>query len=131
MLASGTPFFQEFHAVLQEEALGLLIKPMNNMPVVRGLKPGADGKAGAAERAGVTVGSILVAVNGRETLGDGFKGTMLAAKNAGRPVTLGFRRLHAVTEPTPEAGGPRPARRFWQDYLFGRFAAARSVAWHC
>ncbi|KAH8058043.1 hypothetical protein JL720_14082 [Aureococcus anophagefferens] len=29
MLASGTPFFQEFHRVLQDDALGLLIKPMN------------------------------------------------------------------------------------------------------
>ncbi|KAH8059613.1 hypothetical protein JL722_5242 [Aureococcus anophagefferens] len=64
MLASGTPFFQEFHCVLQDDALGLLIKPMNDIPVVRGLKPGADGMPGAAERAGVTVGSILVAVNG-------------------------------------------------------------------
>ncbi|KAH8081692.1 hypothetical protein JL720_8815 [Aureococcus anophagefferens] len=125
MLASGTPFFQEFHCVLQDDALGLLIKPMNDIPVVRGLKPGADGMPGAAERAGVTVGSILVAVNGRETLREGFKATMLAAKTASRPVTLGFRRLHAVTEPVPEQG-PRPARRYWQGYLFARFAAARS-----
>ncbi|KAH8081723.1 hypothetical protein JL720_8847 [Aureococcus anophagefferens] len=85
MLASGTPFFQEFHCVLQDDALGLLIKPMNDIPVVRGLKPGADGMPGAAERAGVTVGSILVAVNGRETLREGFKATMLAAKTASRP----------------------------------------------
>ena len=125
MLASGTPFFQEFHCVLQDDALGLLIKPMNDIPVVRGLKPGADGMPGAAERAGVTVGSILVAVNGRETLREGFKATMLAAKTASRPVTLGFRRLHAVTEPVPDQG-PRPARRYWQGYLFARFAAARS-----
>ena len=128
MLASGTPFFQEFHCVLQDDALGLLIKPMNDIPVVRGLKPGADGMPGAAERAGVTVGSILVAVNGRETLREGFKATMLAAKTASRPVTLGFRRLHAVTEPVPDQG-PRPARRYWQGYLFARFAAARS--WTC
>ncbi|KAH8056954.1 hypothetical protein JL722_7177 [Aureococcus anophagefferens] len=88
MLASGTPFFQEFHCVLQDDALGLLIKPMNDIPVVRGLKPGADGMPGAAERAGVTVRSILVAVNGRETLREGFKATMLAAKTASRPATL-------------------------------------------
>ena len=31
MLASGTPFFQEFHCVLQDDALGLLIKPMNDI----------------------------------------------------------------------------------------------------
>ena len=29
MHASGTPFLQEFHRVLQDDALGLLIKPTN------------------------------------------------------------------------------------------------------
>ena len=39
-------------------------------------------------------------------------------RNAGRPVTLGFRRLHAVSDP-----GMRH-RRYWQGYLFARERSA-------
>lgn len=117
-LASSTPFFQEFHAVMRDESLGLLMRPMNELAVVEGLKEGTS--SSAAKRAGVTAGSILVAVNGAEVAKTGFDVAIGLVKKAGRPVRLGFRRLHAVRDP-----GYR-SRRMWQGYLFARFSAGRS-----
>lgn len=121
-LAPSTPFFQEFHAVLREDALGLLMRPMNDLAVVEGLKAGKGGDPGAAAKAGVTAGSILVAVNGAEVWSESFEAAIALVKKAGRPVRLGFRRLHAVRDP---GFGPG-RRRMWQGYLFARFSAGRS-----
>jgi len=113
--------------VLREEALGLLMRPLNGLAVVMGLRrpqyslnetKEEDGDMMAAERAGVRVGSILVAVNGQAS--GFFDAAITKVKNAGRPVTLGFRYLHAV-----EDVGFR-AKRLWQGYLFFRFSIGRT-----
>ena len=60
------------------------------------------------------VGAVIVAVNGAPTTRQAYEETVRRVKGAGRPVTLGFRRLHAVSDP-----GMRH-RRYWQGYLFAR-----------
>ena len=99
--APRTPYFQEFHAVLREDALGLQMRPLNGLAVVMGLKRSEgekceDDEMMAAERAGVRVGSILVAVNGSNA--GLFDSAIPKVKAAGRPVTLGFRYLHGVDD---------------------------------
>ena len=126
-LANRTPYFQEFHTVLRENALGLLMRPLNDHAIVFGLrrpdkalhkKDDEDEDMMAAEKAGVRVGSILVAVNGSR-LAAGFDEAIAKVKSAGRPVTLGFRLLHPVSDPGLKA------RRLWQGYLFFRFSMER------
>lgn len=107
--APKTPFFQEFHEVFVEESLGLLVRPLNGLAVVEGLK----------KESTVTPGSILVAVNGVDVSSSGFERAINLVKKA-RPVRLGFRRLHAVRDPR------HGHRRMWQGYLFERFSAGKS-----
>ena len=113
-LAASTPYFQEFHVTFRDESLGVVLQRTNELPVVKQLERAPAGARGAAEARGVTRGAVIVAVNGAPTTRQAYEETVRRVKGAGRPVTLGFRRLHAVSDP-----GMRH-RRYWQGYLFAR-----------
>ncbi|CAN0096628.1 unnamed protein product, partial [Phaeothamnion confervicola] len=104
------PFFQEWTTVFRNENLGLRLRKVNDLPVVQELVPTRFGFPGDAEKGGVPLAAVIVAVNKEFTHARGYDGTVSRIKAAGRPVTLAFRQLHAVED----IGAPR---RFWQGTL--------------
>jgi hypothetical protein len=55
-----TPYYQSYSVVFNSDALGLEVQKVHDIPVVRRLVNQNSRFAGAAEKGGVSVGSLLV-----------------------------------------------------------------------
>jgi len=78
-----TPYYQSYSVVFNSEALGLEVQKMHDIPVVRRLVNQNARFAGAAEKGGVSIGSLLVG------------GTI-----AHDPLSMFLHALHAITTGT-------------------------------
>ena len=120
LVLSQTPFFQEFSVTFKDEALGMVVQKVHDLPVVLRLvkQTGAAArfsrdKRGQAERGGVTPSCIIVGVSGQNgsTVLLPYEEVLQRIREAARPTDLTFHRLHAVRDVAPFY------RRFWQGYL--------------
>lgn len=66
---------------------------------------------GPAEKAGVSVGSLVVAVGHTSTVTFPYEEVIRRIKASPKPLELTFRRLHATHDPAPHIG------RLWQGFL--------------
>lgn len=105
----SNPFFQEFSHTFTGP-IGLCIRKINHLPVVQGHVRTKHGFKSPAEKWGVPLGCVVVAVNREYTLAMSFDQALSRLKSSGRPLSVTFRQLHAAEDPS------KP-RRYWQGYL--------------
>eukprot|EP00614_Pseudopedinella_elastica_P009980 CAMPEP_0172587136 /NCGR_PEP_ID=MMETSP1068-20121228/6249_1 /TAXON_ID=35684 /ORGANISM="Pseudopedinella elastica, Strain CCMP716" /LENGTH=208 /DNA_ID=CAMNT_0013382061 /DNA_START=195 /DNA_END=818 /DNA_ORIENTATION=+ len=107
----SSPFFQEFRAVFEGDSLGLEVQKVHDVPVVRRLVRQNARLVGPAEKSGVSVGCVVVAVGSASVTSLPYEEVVKRIKATPRPVAITFQRLHATRDGPPFHG------RLWQGYL--------------